>query len=165
MTQMEQPKNETAENKQTEQTEAARQEGDVAAHTEGMRGGEDGGDENTPDVDLSQASIPEWRTNEANPPEDEGEESGDAVEIDLSKERIEAPQTTAPVEASPERTNKSFASTQDVDRPPNKLDAASKEIKEQFPQAAEKPETPPTDTKSEGDDDDAPRPDPPKFTL
>jgi hypothetical protein len=165
MTQMEQPKNESVENKQAEQTEAARQESDVAAHTQGMRSGEGDGGENTPDVDLSQASIPEWRTGEVNPPEDDGEESGDAVEIDLSKERIEPPPTTGAVESNTDSSNKSFASTQDVDRPPNKLDAASKEIKEQFPQAAEKPETPPTDTKSGGEDDDAPKPDPPKFTL
>ena len=167
MAQMEQPpKTETAETKQPEQGEGAKQEKDVATRMDGMGGDGGGNGDDKPD-DLSKAEMPSgYRDGDAAPPGGDGGESENVAEIDPMKENIDREKTMDGVAVDPEKGSRSSAGTQEVDYPPNKLDRASEDLNKQFPDAAKEKPKDSGDTKSDGGgDDDAPKPDPPKLTL
>lgn len=156
MSQMEQSKIETVEKTETSKTES-----DISQPMDSTGGESDAGKDGNDDgnVDLRNASFPEWRENELKPEFDDDGNSDNANEIDLSQENIDSQKSLEAIASN----QGSSTETQNFDYPPNKLDTASDNMREQFEKASEGNQEKPTTETDDGKD--SPAPTPPDFDM
>ena len=153
MPQLEQSKIENTETRDSTKSDGGQSPivDSTGGQSDAGQGGNDAGN-----IDLREASIPEWRNQESEPGfDDDSSNSENGQEIDLSKENF----TSIDSVSRPG----SFAETQNFDNAPNKLDSASDELREQFQKSSEGTVDSAASKTDEGTD--SPAPTPPDYNI